>query len=271
MYIDIHPFVEQLLVFALHNSVALPCSLFSEICCYFRIQKLCHMPFKHLATHLNFHNIWTVRSCKPRRGAFNKGGSQTDDRQILLLDLGSKFHGDSLCSGACFEPALTLWFRWSHLCQMWLWELWASRILDHCPSCPFLGCSFGASVLPSPSNVLLKRRLLNVTAARLCGNAAFTCTCGTCFTCINCWEWNSSVVALQIEASRRVGDTFPTFIFCTSITDDLYWQWWHLISLCFFPIEKWQRVTWLALEASTTYRLHNEKERQKLQKCSSSR
>ena len=67
-----------------------------------------------MATHLdfffrNFHSICTVRSCKPRRGAFNKGGSQTDDMQILRSDLGSKSHGDSLCSGACFEPALTLW------------------------------------------------------------------------------------------------------------------------------------------------------------------
>ena len=146
------------------------------------------MPFKHGIFFQNFHSICTVRSCKPRRGAFNKGGSQTDDRQILLLDLGYKFHGDSLCSGACFEPAWTLWFCWSHLCQMWVWKVWASRILDHCPSRPFLGCSFGASVLPSPSNVLLKRRLLNMTAARLCGKAAFTCTCVTCFTCINCWE-----------------------------------------------------------------------------------
>ena len=111
------------------------------------------MPFKHTATHSiflkNFHSICTVRSCKPRCGAFNKGGSESDDRQILLLDLGSNFHGDSLCSGACFEPALTLWFCWSHLCQMWVWKLWASRIPDHCPPGPVLGCSFGASVLPS--------------------------------------------------------------------------------------------------------------------------
>ena len=108
------PFIELFFVFALHNSVALPCSLFSGIRCYFRIQKLCHMPFKAYGNPLdffqNFHSIWTVRSCKPRRGAFNKGGSETDDRQILRLDLGFKSHGDSLCSGACFEPALTLWF-----------------------------------------------------------------------------------------------------------------------------------------------------------------
>ena len=93
-----------------------------------------------------------MRSCKPRCGAFNKGGSESDDRQILLLDLGSNFHGDSLCSGACFEPALTLWFCWSHLCQMWAWKPWASRVPDHCPSCPLLVCSFGARVLPSGSS-----------------------------------------------------------------------------------------------------------------------
>ena len=79
-----------------------------------------------------------MRSCKPRRGAFNKGGSETDDWQILRLDLGSKSHGDSLCSRACLEPALTLWFCWSHLCQIWAWKPWAFRIPDHRPSCPFL-------------------------------------------------------------------------------------------------------------------------------------
>ena len=100
----------------------------------------------------NFHNICTVRSCRPRRGTFNKGGSETDDRQILCLDLGSKSHGDSLCSGACFEPALTFWFCWSHLCQVWAWKPWASRIPDQCPSCPLLRCSFGARVLPSRSS-----------------------------------------------------------------------------------------------------------------------
>ena len=74
--------------------------------------------------------------------------------------------------------------------------------------------------------------LLNTAAARPCGNTAFTCTCGTCFTRSNCWEWNSSVVALKIETSWRVGDDFPTFISGSCITDDLYWQRWHLISLC---------------------------------------
>ena len=153
-----HPsIIEQFLVFALHNSLAPPCLLFRGICCNrFRIHKLCHMPFKHgnpLAFFFrNFHSICTVRSCKPRRGAFNKGGSQTDDMQILRSDLGSKSHGDSLCSGACFEPALTLWFCWSHLCQVWAWKPWASRIPDQCPSCPLRRCSFGARVLPSRSS-----------------------------------------------------------------------------------------------------------------------
>ena len=93
--------------------------------------------------------------------------------------------------------------------------------------------SFASLFIWSSCLALSKLLLLkNMAAARLCGNTAFACTCGTCFTRFNCWKWNSSVVALQIETSWRVGDAFPTFISCSCITDDLYWQWWHLISLC---------------------------------------
>ena len=196
-----HPsIIEQSLVFALHNSVAPPCLFFVEfvvIISESTSYATCPLSMGFFKT---FHSICTVRSCKPRRGAFNKGGLQTDDRQILLLDLGYKFHGDSLCSGACFEPAWTLWFCWSHLCPMWVWKVWASRILDHCPSRPFLGCSFGASVLPSPSNVLLKRRLLNMTAARLCGKAAFTCICGTWSRCV---EHDRSFRSVHRSGNRK--------------------------------------------------------------------
>ena len=37
---------------------------------------------------------------------------------------------------------------------------------------------------------------------------------------------------LPKRAQGRVGEAFPTFISCSCITDDLHWQWWHLISLC---------------------------------------
>ena len=150
-----HPsIIEQFLVFALHNSVAPPCLFFRGICCNrFRIHKLCHMPFKHGNPLAFFFGI-SIASAQWEAASHVVGHSTKVDHKLMTCRFYVRIWGPSLMEILCV-PELRLWllwFCWSHLCQVWAWKPWASRIPDQCPSCPLRRCSFGARVLPSRSS-----------------------------------------------------------------------------------------------------------------------
>ena len=185
------------------------------------------MPFKHTATHSIFLRI-SIASAQWEAASHVVGHSTKVDPKVMTGRFYFWIWGPTFMEILCVP-------------ELVLNRLWLFGFADlTCAKCEFENCEppeFQIIVLQALFLVVHLELaycplLLNMAAARPSGNTAFACTCGTCFTRFNCWGWNSSVVALKIETSWKVGDAFPTFISGSCITDDLYRQRWHLISLC---------------------------------------